>query len=149
MKFVGLLTVPLARALGKSSGTGGGSGSEISGISPFFFNSLKVSLITLLNSSKDLGTMAPASFNALFLASAVSFSLLATDLAWPNWTSVAKSFEQVPILQATTGFFILPAFRASATTYSSPPPISPKSTIIFISGLASYLRQWSIKVEPG
>lgn len=43
-------------------------------------------LMTSPSSSKLLGTKAPASFRALFLATAVSDAWLAQAPAWPNWT---------------------------------------------------------------
>ena len=42
--------------------------------------------MTVPNSSKLRGTVAPAAFKAEFLAVAVSASAFAHAPAWPNWT---------------------------------------------------------------
>lgn len=101
------------------------------------------------SSSKLLGTKAPASFRAVFLATAVSEAWLAQAPAWPNWTwgrnaadvreadkvpvfggvrnvqvtSEENMVAQVPMHQHTTGFVILPCLMAWQILYSSVPPI--------------------------
>ena len=75
--------------------------------------------------SIESGTTAPASFRALFFAAADSASLEPERApAWPNCTSDLKSGAQVPDAQATTGFVIFLALRASTRVYSSTPPSS-------------------------
>ena len=69
--------------------------------------------------------------------------------ACPNWTSLLNNFAHVPETQATTGFLTLPDLRASTSEYSSTPPNSPRTTIILISGIFPYRRQWSLSVDPG
>lgn len=54
------------------------------------------------SSSKLWGTMAPASFKALFLASAVSSAALAQEPAWPNWTWQRKVKESGKIMLEST-----------------------------------------------
>ena len=58
----------------------------------------------------------------LFLASAVSLSVLAQAPACPNCTSDVNIFAHVPIHQAMSGLNSRPDLRASHILYSSIPP---------------------------
>lgn len=72
-------------------------------------------LMTSPSSSKLFGTKAPASFRALFLATAVSDAWLAQAPAWPNWTYEGN----VPIDD-------VPDFAFHAAVKNGGPALSPQ-----------------------
>mmetsp|Transcript_22262 Transcript_22262/g.61545 ORF Transcript_22262/g.61545 Transcript_22262/m.61545 type:complete len:252 (-) Transcript_22262:524-1279(-) len=147
--WVGTRTLPCATAADRSWGIWGAGLSGRGTSLPLSTRPWKVFLIATSSSSNEPGTTAPASFSAAFLACADSPAPPLRAPAWPNCTSLLNSCAQVPLTQATTGFVMDPAFSASTTPYSSWPPSSPKITIILISSICWYLRQWSERVEPG
>ena len=74
-------------------------------------------LMAASKSSKESGTVAPASRRAAFFPWADSISLPLRAPAWPNCTSDLNSVAQVPLTQATTGLVIAPALIAYVTEF--------------------------------